>query len=1128
MVVLHRSPRLIRISARICALAIMLFGATRDVALAGATPTLQFLRLHKLDNVVVPIVHPTADGGQPIAGVVQGTDGLFYGTTICGGGTTACPAGAGTVFRVSGDATAQDGSAFTVLHAFTGGADGGMPYAPLVQARDGFFYGTTNCGGGSTDCFNADSANSGHGTIFKISTTGAFATVHVFAGTTDGTSPYGALVQGRDGNLYGTTFCGGSGINCLDPLSILSGGGTIFRFNPTTGVFTTLHAFSDSGAGGCNSLSGLVEDKTTTGVFYGTMAWCGSIGGGTVFKIDTSMNPVNNLTVLHAFTGRADGAGPAGAVMIGADGSLYGTAEFGGFADGSGYGTLFKLSTTGTGFTTLYTFAGKLDGGNPYAGLIQAHDGDLYGTTFYRSIHINQTGTLFRIDPGTRQFETLYTFSGDTDGQNPSGALIQIDDSLAPGFTGSLVGTTLFGPTVFGANNAVINYGDGVIFRFAPPPLLVCPASVVTTATSTAGASVVLSATLIDPANTASTLTWKIDGSFAQLDSVPAASSLATSTRTTKSMTKTYTAGRAGTPASLHTVTIDSIDALSLTSSCLLTVEVDKRDQTINFAAVPTQTYSNPNGTVTLSAASVSGTTATNLPVVFSVVSGPGYVPPGSNILTITGAGSIVVTASQGGDGEYNPAPDVSRTITVNKANQTITFAAIPNQTFANPAPVLALTPTSSSGLAVTLTVTGPATWIQTAPSSYSLTLTGAGTVTVAASQSGDDNYNAATNVVRTFTVAKGSQTITFPPVPAQTFGNPPVTLAATASSGLAVSYIATGPGTIAGNILTITNAGIITVTASQPGNASFNAASSVSQSITVLDPNQSQGSLSRFVVFSSDLTWLHAGTMVTTGDVGANTMRRRHDDADDDDHDKDDGNQITVRLDAGVTMQQSSSRVVGDTVLLGPGSTIYNLVDNALVAHNSAVLGVRVDTMALPYLTMPGFPAIAAGVQNIAVKKNGTQTLGAGNYGRISVQSGATLILSGGVYQFVSLDVDQGGTVLFQAAIQLNIQTYLDADSRSNLILDPAASGLRASQVVVYVAGRNNGSANDKHDSVDDGFGGPAVVNIGERAVVQANIYAPNGSIWLKSRSQATGAFIGQHVLVGSFSKLTLDSAFF
>ncbi len=943
--------------------------ATPHVTSAQPAAPGQFVRLHKLDNIVVPIVHPVADGGRPVAGVVQASDGLFYGTTTCGGGTSDCAGtGAGTVFRLDAVPTVMDGSAFMALHAFTGGADGGLPYAPLIQAPNGLLYGTTICGGGSSNCFDADPTRTGHGTIFSISpATGALTTVHVFSGGTDGTSPYSALVQGRDGNLYGTTFCGGAGTDCLTA-NVDNGGGTIFRLDPATGSVTTLHAFSQTDLGGCSSLAALVEDKTATGVFYGTMSWCGANGGGTVFKIDVSQNPNTNVTVLHAFTAGTDGANPAASLLIGLDGSLYGTAEFGGLASGLGAGSIFKLRTDGTGFTALHIFAAGLDGGNPYAALLQAHDGTLYGTTFYRSIKSSQTGTIFRLDPGSRQFETLYTFTGGFDGQNPSGTLAQIDESLAPGFTGSLVGTTLFGPTTYALNGTVADFGDGVIFRYVPPPLLICPASVVTNATGPAGASVTLATTLIDPANTATTITWSIDGTVVRADFVPAASSAATSTRTTKSLTASYLAGSVGTPASLHTVSIRSIDALGLTSSCALTVEVDKLDQVI-------------------------------------------------------------------------------------------TFAAIANQVFGNPAPTLTLTPTSTSGLPVTLTVAGPATLTQTAPSTYSLTLTGTGSVTVTASQPGDGKYNAA--------------------VPVQ-------------------------------------------------------------QTITVLDTSQSP--LNRFVAFSSDSTWLHAGAVVATGDLGAND---RHVRGNGDDDDQDGGreghgrwhsddprgsvlSQITVRLDMGVVMQQASSRVVGDTVLLLPGAKIYNLIDNHLINRAGTILGTRVDSMPIPFLTMPAFPAITVGTRVITVKKDTTMTLAAGSYGRVSVETGATLRLAGGLYQLVSLDVDHDATVLFQAAIQLRIQRSLDADSAAKLILDSAATGLRASQVVIYVKGTNDGCANDSKDSVDKDSGGPAVVNIGERAVVQANVYAPNGSIWLKSRSQGTGAFVGRHVVIGSFSRLTLDSAFF
>ena len=1276
---------------RRAALSVLTLAVSPLVASAQPASPLQFIRLHRLDNVVVPFVHPATDGARPIAGVVQASDGQFYGTTICGGGTFDCSGpGAGTVFRLDAVASVIDGSAFMALHAFTGGADGGSPYAPLIQAANGLLYGTTICGGGSTNCFDADPARFGHGTIFSIDpATGTLTTLHVFQGT-DGTSPYGALVQGRDGNLYGTTFCGGSaGSDCLGELDY--GGGTIFRFNPTTGTLTTLRALSSTDLSGCSSISSLIEDKATTGLFYGTMGSCGANGGGTVFKIDASKPPSTNLTVLHPFTGGTDGASPAAPLLIALDGSLYGTAEYGGYADGHGVGTVFKLNTNGTGFTTLHTFNGGLDGGNPYAGVIQAHDGTLYGTSFYLSNQAGQTGTIFRLDPGTTQFETLYTFSGGFDGQNPSGALAQINESLAPGFTGSLVGTTLLGPTVYALDGSVADYGSGVIFRYVPPPLLLCPASVVTNATSLAGASVTLSTTLIDPANTATTITWSIDGVFVRSDLVPAAASAATSTRTTKSLTATYLAGKAGTPGSVHAVSIQSVDALGLTSSCAVTVEVDKLDQAITFVSVPVQTYKNPNGTVTLSATSSSG-----LPVTFAVVSGPGSLS--ANTLTITGAGAIVIQASQAGNGLYNPAPDVPQTITVNKAVQTITFPVVAAQTFGNPPVTLA--GTTSSGLAVIYTVTGPATI-----SGSTLTITGAGSVTVTASQPGDSNYSPAASVARTFTVAKGSQTITFPPIAPQTVGNPPVTLAATAtsglpvtytvsgpatisgnlltvtgagtvtvtavqagnaninaatsvsqsvvvkanqtitftavapqtfggppitlaatassglavsfsvvsgpatlsgnvltvtgagtvvvaatqngnatynaasvqqsitvgrgnqtiafpsvptqfvgfppvtlgataSSGLPVSYTVSGPGTLSGNVLTITGAGTIVVTASQPGNGNYNPAVPVQQNISVLDASQSP--LNRFVAFSSDSTWLSTGTVVATGDVGANERHVRGNGDDDDDHDRDgdhDGNDdgqghwhsddggvspIEVRLDNGVVMQQASSRVVGDTVLLGPGAKIYNLVDNQVINVGGTILGARVDTMPVPYLTMPAFPAISVGTGAITAKKNTTTTLAAGSYGRVSVESGATLKLSGGLYQFVSLDVDHDATVLFQAAVQLRIQTSLDADSAAKLILDPAVAGLRASQVVIYVKGTNDGCSNDRNDSTDKDFGGSAVVNIGERAIVQANIYAPNGSIWLKSRSQGTGAFIGRHVVVGSFSRLTLDSSFF
>ncbi|MBA2482326.1 MAG: hypothetical protein H0V44_16810, partial [Planctomycetes bacterium] len=237
---------------------------------------------------------------------------------------------------------------------------------------------------------------------------------------------------------------------------------------------------------------------------------------------------------------------------------------------------------------------------------------------------------------------------------------------------------------------------------------------------------------------------------------------------------------------------------------------VAKGTQTITFPAIAAQTFAVPNPTVALGASSTSG-----LAVTYSITSGPGSLS--GSTLTCTGAGSIVVAANQAGDANWNAAAVVSQTCTVAKANQTITFAAIANQTYANPQPTVTLGASATSGLAIAYTVTGPATI-----SGTTLTITGVGTVTVNANQAGNGNYNAATQVPQSFTVNPGTPVITFPALAGATYNaspNPTVALAATSNSGAAVSYAisgGTGTGSIAASTLTGTSAGTITVTASQ------------------------------------------------------------------------------------------------------------------------------------------------------------------------------------------------------------------------------------------------------------------------------------------------------------------------
>jgi hypothetical protein len=284
-------------------------------------------------------------------------------------------------------------------------------------------------------------------------------------------------------------------------------------------------------------------------------------------------------------------------------------------------------------------------------------------------------------------------------------------------------------------------------------------------------------------------------------------------------------------------------------------------------------------------------------------------------------------------------------------------------------------------------------------------------------------------------------------------------------------------------------------------------------------------GSLGRFVALSADSTWLQSGATVNSGDVGAALRRQRahgHG-ADFDDGDNDD---VTMRVDQGATMAQAGSRVVGDTVVLMGQSSVYDVIDNFLLRkRGSMILGTTMSPMAVPYVAMPAFPTVAPGNKNVTVAKNQTLTLVAGNYGTVHVSTGAKLILAG-LYQMASLDVDQSATIVFHAATQIRIKTQLDTDAKSKLILDPAVTGLKASQMVIYVQGADKDC---RHLRADDNGDDPGsvTVDIGTQNVVQANIYAANGTVWLNSKTQATGAFIGQHVRIGQGVTLTLSSAF-
>jgi uncharacterized repeat protein (TIGR03803 family) len=316
------------------------------------------------------------DGAYTYAVLLQGTDGNFYGTTYSGGFKSN-----GTVFKITPSGT------LTTLHTFVG-ADGSEPLAGLVQATNGDLYGTTYMGG-----------TKGDGAIFQITPAGSFTILHSFcsqSGCTDGRNPYGGLVQGTDGNLYGTTLEGG-----------VKGFGTVFKITPA-GSLTTLHSFCSQSActDGQFPQTGLVQ--ASNGSFYGTTIAGGAFGDGTIFKISSS----GTLTTVYAVcskNGCPDGEYLYAGLVQATDGNLYGIMDLGG---ANGYGTIFKMTLSGS-LTTLYSFcsqSGCSDGEYPIAGLVQDTDGTLYGTTADGGA--NGKGTVYNLSVGLGPFVEAQPASG--------------------------------------------------------------------------------------------------------------------------------------------------------------------------------------------------------------------------------------------------------------------------------------------------------------------------------------------------------------------------------------------------------------------------------------------------------------------------------------------------------------------------------------------------------------------------------------------------------------------------------------------------------------------------------------------------------------------------------------------
>lgn len=355
------------------------------------------------------------DGEQPNAGLILGTDGTLYGTTYTGGLNDY-----GTVFKIT---PAGDEVGLYSFGTGTYSLDGSYPHAGLIQGSDGNFYGTATRGGANDT-----------GAVFKL--TPASAETALYEVAVNGELSPVSLIQGSDGNLYGTMVTDGN-----------SEEGTVFQITPS-GVETVLYYFSanvNTGLSFPQYPLGLIQGSD--GDFYGMTLRGGQYGSGSVFRV----TPAGAGTVLYSFGTAGSMAGSIfpSTLLQGSDGNFYGTTDYGGQY---GEGTVFGLTPAGVE-TVLYNFgaAGSTDGTTP-SSLIQGSDGNFYGTTFTGGQY--GEGTVYGLTPAGVEM-VIHSFSGNggvsgsVDGAKPLGL---VEDS-----SGSLYGTTLSG--------GVLNYGT--VFKLA-------------------------------------------------------------------------------------------------------------------------------------------------------------------------------------------------------------------------------------------------------------------------------------------------------------------------------------------------------------------------------------------------------------------------------------------------------------------------------------------------------------------------------------------------------------------------------------------------------------------------------------------------------------------------------------
>jgi uncharacterized repeat protein (TIGR03803 family) len=351
------------------------------------------------------------NGNSPLGFLIEASDGALYGMTNSGGANDK-----GVLFR-------YNPVTFTSTTKFDfDGMNGSYPQGSLMQANDGMLYGMTGLGGMYDQ-----------GVLFQYNPALSTLTRKIdFAGSTSGRSPYGTLMQARDGKLYGMTNTGG-----------VNGIGVLFQYDPVNSAYVKKFDFGASN--GRNPHGSMI--RANNGNFYGLTYGGGANDVGVLFQY----NPIGSIyTDKFDFDGIANGGNPTGSLTQAANGMLYGLTYTGG---ANGMGVLFQYDPASSTYVNKFDFDGITNGSYPRGSLISASDGNLYGMTSKGGA--NDRGVLFQFNPGTSALTNTLDFSGATNGSYPQGSLSQTNDGM------------LYGMTVQGGADDM-----GVLFQYNPSTLL--------------------------------------------------------------------------------------------------------------------------------------------------------------------------------------------------------------------------------------------------------------------------------------------------------------------------------------------------------------------------------------------------------------------------------------------------------------------------------------------------------------------------------------------------------------------------------------------------------------------------------------------------------------------------------